>query len=131
MLPTGESKQEPSYSPPYNRQDFDAKSAVPPSPYGARNCEKIPLTEAETPQPNDEAATEMQDSEPKSIAIVMALLMGGVVFFLFGGILWLFSNNGYLVLRWSSSYWYLYLGFGTVMLYAGFKFLGSIDRDES
>ena len=59
--------------------------------------------------------------EGGSVATTMALLMGGCFFFLFGCLLFLFSDNGYFTLRWSDSYWFVYLLIAIPMLYVGFR----------
>ncbi len=67
----------------------------------------------------EEDDTTFQNDEGSLVTMTMALLMGGSFFFLFGLLLFFFSNNGYFVLRWSDSYWFLYLFVALPMLYFG------------
>lgn len=62
---------------------------------------------------------EAEPDDGSLVAFTMALLMGGTFFLLFGLLLYFFSNNGYFVLRWSDSYWYVYLAVALPMLYFG------------
>ncbi len=62
---------------------------------------------------------ETQGDKGSFIATTMGLLMGGTFFFIFGLLLFFFSNNGYFVLRWSDSYWFLYLCVALPMIYFG------------
>ncbi|MBA3603562.1 MAG: hypothetical protein H0W50_07975 [Parachlamydiaceae bacterium] len=68
---------------------------------------------------DDEEDASIQNDEGSLVAMTMALLMGGSFFFLFSLLLFFFSNNGYFVLRWSDSYWFLYLFVALPMLYFG------------
>ncbi|MGZ3633930.1 MAG: hypothetical protein ACXWM7_06595 [Parachlamydiaceae bacterium] len=78
----------------------------------------------------EENPTEKKEStEGTSTAITMALLMGGTFFFLFGCLLYFFSEGDYFVLRWSNSYWFMYLLIALPMLYFGFQKLQHIPDD--
>lgn len=110
-------------SPPYKFVNAQPeKEVIPASPF---------IAKGQSPQakPGDEDQVNhieedeqlSHDDHTKLIVSTMAFLIAGTVFSLFGLILWLFSSDGYLELRWNASYWYLYLLFGIPLLYLGFR----------
>ncbi len=63
----------------------------------------------------------------KKIALPITFLSGGLVFLLFGLILYFFSSNGVFTLRWNSTYWYAYLAAAVPLLAFGWKSLQNND----
>jgi hypothetical protein len=66
----------------------------------------------------------------RNVAIPITLLSGGLVFLLFGIILYLFSTNGVFTLQWNGSYWYLYLAMALPLLGFGWKLLLQFDKSK-
>ncbi|WP_068468648.1 hypothetical protein [Candidatus Protochlamydia phocaeensis] len=60
----------------------------------------------------------------------LLLLMFGSVFFLFGIILLLFSQNGTLTLQWDSHYWPFFLLLSFPAIYLGWRFLHQMESEE-
>jgi hypothetical protein len=55
------------------------------------------------------------------------MLMAGSVFFLFGIILLLFSQNGILTLQWNGSNWIYFLGLSLPLIFLGWKLVKDIE----
>lgn len=86
----------------------------------------IPTTETNTEENNEE---DDDTDRGTLVATTMALLMGGTFFFLFGCLLYFFSEGEYFVLRWSNSYWFIYLLIALPMLYFGLQKLRELPDD--
>jgi hypothetical protein len=59
------------------------------------------------------------------------LLMSGSIFFLFGVVLFLFSQEGTLTLQWKSHYWSYFLGLSCPFIYFGWKFLQDVENESA
>lgn len=101
------------------------EDSIPKSPYG-----NLAVSEEEWNQTLEseqiEAKEENEDGHPskgKSEMIALLLLLPGVVFFLFGLILLLFSDNGVLTLQWNQSFAYFYFLGALPLLILGWKAL--------
>jgi len=80
----------------------------------------------------DDSDSEEQDSNSEDAlqtVFTMLLLMGGAVVFLFSGILYFFSENGYLILKWKADYALIYLFLGVFLLFFGTHFLKKMHDD--
>lgn len=66
-------------------------------------------------------------SQTQQILLPLALLLGGTTFFLFGLILYLFSQEGTFTLQWNAHYWYWYLTVSIGMLFTGWRTLHQVD----
>lgn len=108
--------------PPYKLVDSQSDQGVPKSPF-ATIPQQMNDEQADESNIADEVA-EKSEEDPRLIITTMAMLMGGGIFFLFGLILLLFSNEGYLQLRWNDDYWFIYLLIALPMLYLGIQNLG-------
>lgn len=64
------------------------------------------------------------------ISGTMALLMGGCFFFLFGALLFFFSDKGFFTLRWSDRYSAFYIVIALTMLYFGFRNLQKLPSEK-
>ncbi len=117
------------YKPP--KSEFTMGQAMAPSsPFVGKSKEEVMSEDGN--EEDEEGVDEeiMPFGDAKTIIVTMSMLMGGLVFFLFGLLLLLFSSNGYLVLRWNNDYWFLYAGLGTLMLILGFFNLKNVSEEE-
>lgn len=104
--------------PPYKMAAED--EGVPASPYAQDQSPKK-TSEKALPQ---EALQEMgEKDEFKQLVIAMCALIIGSGLALFGLVLFLFSQDGALLLRWEASYWYAYLVLAVPMLAIGWRSL--------
>ncbi len=75
----------------------------------------------------DQTMAEQQDFVRKEgiegMLLPLLALMAGGVFFFFGALLLLFSQDGQLTLSWSQGYWMLYWALGIPLLFFGWKLL--------
>lgn len=110
--------------PPYKRVSGSTEQGIPKSPF-ATNPQSSMVEPTEQTEPEDtEEIPEKDKDDVKLVITTMAMLMGGGIFVLFGFILLLFSNEGYLQLRWSDAYWFVYVLIGLPMVYFGIQNLG-------
>ncbi len=70
-------------------------------------------------------------SDSTTVFSSLLFLLGGSVFFLFGLVLWLFSQNGVFTLNWNGDYWYVYLSSGLALLGLGCKVLKGLDEQTA
>lgn len=97
---------ENSFLPPYRMSSHGDNQSIPAAPYSA----------FQNPQADDEKkeeqSTAVEDSnsssEFKQVLIPMILLFSGSLAFLFGLVLFLFSQNGIFTLSWNGTLWYVY-----------------------
>jgi hypothetical protein len=108
-------------APPYGLHSLqNAISDIPQSPFvGLQNQEPEPAAE-------DAEAEETPSATSKELSPLLFLL-GGSVFFLFGLVLKLFSENGEFILKWEADYWYVYLFGGAALLAFGCRSLRHVD----
>ncbi len=120
------------------------KGAPKPQPKPPQDALKPPysLNQAvsEAPQPpfalnkgGDSQAEAAQDNGGEESAAgnsafkpLVALLVGSV-FFLFGLVLWLFSDHGTFTLQWNASYWFVYFFVGLIALALGWTSLKTVE----
>lgn len=116
---------------PYRLVNPSQESSIPISPYMEEDSESFEDLENE---PKIEAEVEHRDGrdkdDTKKVVLVLALLLLGSVFLLFGFVLFLFSEQGYLTLHWHSGYWFVYLVLAIPLLFFGFRSLHTI-QDKS
>ena len=106
-------------------------------PFSLRAANK---PESEAPQPPFDVLGKMTDSEDsaessgndsaseiQTVVSPLVFMLAGSVFFLFGLVLWLFSDNGVFTLQWTGDYWYVYLAGGTALLGLGWRALSKLD----
>lgn len=55
------------------------------------------------------------------------MLMAGSIFFLFGIVLFLFSQDGILTLQWNGSNWIYFLGLSVPLIFLGWKLVKDIE----
>ena len=116
LSPNGIDGTSPStiWDPPYKLSSDEENQTAPSAPY------TLPREENMLEAPLDNSST------IKSVLTPLVLLLSGSVFFVFGLILYLFSTNGTLTLRWDASYWYLYIGLAMPLLIYGWKTLSDL-----
>lgn len=69
-------------------------------------------------------------AESHLISIPFALLLSGIVLFLFSFMLLFFSKDGVLTLKWNSQYWFVYLLVALPLLLFGWKLLKSAEEES-
>lgn len=67
----------------------------------------------------------------KQEVLPLLFLMTGSLFFLFGTVLFLFSDNGTLTLQWKGDHWIYFLGISLPTLYFGWKWLQDGESESS
>lgn len=87
-------------------------------------------------QPSSEAPVsknyeEAQASGSVKEMLAFSLLLVAMGLFLFSIILFLFSKDGYLVLKWKSSYWLLCLLLSIPVFFFGWRALGQVEECEA
>ncbi len=65
----------------------------------------------------------------KKDVLPLLLLMAGSIFFLFGVVLFLFSQEGTLTLQWQEHYWTYFLGLSAPFIFIGWKLLQQLETD--
>lgn len=66
-------------------------------------------------------------SRLKQDVLPLLFLMTGSLFFLFGTVLFLFSDQGTLTLQWKGDHWIYFLGLSLPALFFGWKWLQDMD----
>lgn len=79
-------------------------------------------------QEHEEDLVASQKNDVKEVLLPIAMLSGGALFSLFGLILFLFSEQGVLHLRWNGEYWYIYLALALPMLFLGWRSLRNVEE---
>lgn len=70
--------------------------------------------------------SEEQEESFKNTLLTIFCLLGGVIFFLFGLVLLLFSQQGVFTLQWKASYWIFYLLVSLPLLLIGWNKLKTL-----
>ncbi len=126
-LHAAEDESEERWNPSFqSRPQIDEENSNHPIPFS-------PLQD-----PIDQPDTSLNDFSPPSIysqirheILPILLLMSGSVFFLFGVILLLFSQNGTLVLQWNGNHWPYFLIASIPSLIVGWKYFQDIPTSDS
>lgn len=96
------------------------------SPYGLQSAIELPSP----PEVDEIDEVEKLEDRPEIQEVYPLVgLLSGSVFFLFGLVLKVFSEDGVFTLSWSSRYWYLYFFGGLFLLLYGYKTLQSIEKN--
>jgi len=113
-------------------QSAPNQNAIPAPPYAGLSNQDLTVSDEEwnhsfnqKQPPKEEVQEEGEEGEaaPKSELVALFLLLPGVVFFLFGLALVLFSHDGVLSLSWNQQSAYFYF-FGAVpLVYLGWRAL--------
>lgn len=71
---------------------------------------------------------EQEDQEDQASSnLSMPIILSGTLLIVFGLFLLIFSDDGYLTLRWDASFWFVYLVIGLPLLAFGWKLLKKED----
>lgn len=110
-----EGKQD-ALAPPYQIVEDEEEQDIPESPY------QLGEEQLEEKAPElDEAASDL-----RQVVLPMGMLSAGSLFFLFGLMLLIFSDQGgTLTLSWSADYWYIYVLLALPALLFGWVSLGN------
>ncbi len=128
-----ESEDEHLWSPSYRLSSAD-KEVIPTPPYQASHLDNTSEPTQEKPDETDcKSASSSQGifTHLKKDVLSLLLLMSGSLFFLFGTILFLFSDQGTLTLQWKSDYWIYFFVLSLPALYFGWKFLQQLESPSS
>jgi len=101
---------------------------APPYQISSQQSTSIPFPPYNSSETNQEGIQPIHPSlgstaESHIISIPFALLLSGIVLFLFSLILLFFSKDGVLTLKWNAHYWFLYLVIALPLLLFGWKLL--------
>ena len=96
------------YPPPYRTKAIDAS-----------------VKEKEIEEETQEEEEEIQEN--RSALLPTILFWMGINILVFSIILFIFSEDGALHLKWSSKFWFLYLIFSFPLLYLGYRGLKDVD----
>jgi hypothetical protein len=86
--------------------------------------ESPPAEEIESPETTNNLSTQLK----KDVFPILFLMMGSI-FFLFGIVLFLFSQNGVLTLQWQGSYAVYFLIASIPLVGFGWRFLQNLDSE--
>lgn len=112
---------------PYKMSSANDK-AIPPPPYAQEDQED--KDESAEQSSEDDEEVDVPVDQFKNILLALLLLLGGSIFFLFGLMLVLFSQNGTFTLQWDSSYWYIYSALSLPLLFIGWRVLLKLDEEK-
>jgi hypothetical protein len=78
----------------------------------------------------DEEELVHEPVQQRSLTLPFMLLVPGTLLALFGLMVWLFSRDGALELRWDSRFWYVYVLLALPLLVFGWRSLGKDQQPE-
>lgn len=107
-------------APPYRLVESE-EDTIPSSPYSDASEESTS---------EEETDFSVAKSDMKDVVLPLGLLSAGSLFFLFGLVLYIFSENGVFTLSWNGEYWYYYLVMAFPMLFVGWRALQRTDSEE-
>lgn len=112
-------EEEEDDSPPYSPRQ--KKEEAPSPPYSAEEgTEKVEEVEYSSDYKGSE--------DVKGMILPLLFLLVGATFLVFSMMLYFFSKDGYLVMKWNASYWFIYLIFSLPLLYIGWRTLLYFDE---
>lgn len=116
------------FSPPFRMEVEEENEVIPAPPYVHEETASLKEESVSVP-----VAPVVAKGQPTStvlaIFLPLFLLLSGTIFSLFGLVLFLFSHNNTLVLRWDASYWGFYLFPAILMLIFGWFSLSKISEE--
>jgi hypothetical protein len=125
------SEEETFWGPTYQPNDNESDLEIPSPLYASTSNEHSSAT--------NKPAEEIQESNQNSLTFStelskdffpMLFLMAGSLFFLFGLVLLLFSQDGTFTLQWNEDYWIFFWILSLPLLYAGWHLLQKLDSAE-
>lgn len=118
-------------SPVFSGQDEGKHTLTPPYRLVTTEEEtipKAPYAPSEEVTKEEESPLSIESSSVRQTILTMALLFAGSILLFFGSLLMIFSENGFLTLRWNGEYWYLYLILAMPLLFFGWRGLNQISE---
>jgi len=125
--------------PPYRLVNtMSGDGTAPASPFGSttgffspeatqEESEETPIAEKPTPEPTTQDTSK---DHVKQVAIPLAALLSGSVFFMFGLVLLLYSKEGVFTLHWNGNMWPYFLFSSLVLLFFGWRTLQNVHDPE-
>lgn len=107
-------QQRPSYTPAATLKNLNTQQSLYPSHFSKKSEEEP------TEEPAEQALS-MESEETKNILGPILLLTLGAQLFLLGALMLLFSNHGYLTIKWDARFWFLYLFASLPLLIFGYR----------
>ena len=132
-----ENREEQDFNPPYQIETETSTQPLPSPPYAAQAQppHREPVSEEawDEVQQSEKVRTHAKEHKGEiwSVMAPLAMLLGGSVFFLFGLVLFLFSQDGVFTLRWDASYAAFYLVAASILLYFGWQALAQVEEPTS
>lgn len=116
------------FSSPYQaaRVDSPAKQSIPTPPFSGAFSQDVTEEEWNAALGEEEEVTQKEEEltlSSRREMIALLLLLPGVVFFLFGLALLLFSSKGVLTLEWNQNFAYFYFLGAVPLLFLGWRAL--------
>jgi hypothetical protein len=125
LSPLNESAKDSLFAPPYKMAETHSENGeIPEAPYADKEANQQPQINS------DEAISESKEEEKPNILLPLLLMPAGTVLFLFGLVMFFFSRNGVLTLRWDGTYWFLYLFLGVPLIIYGWRCLLKVQDDS-
>ena len=87
--------------------------------------EDVNLTSFNEEASNSESLDHLPISNKLVITTIVFLILGSI-FLLFAAMMLVFSQDGFLTMRWNADYWYVYLSLALPFLFIGWKCLHKI-----
>lgn len=106
-----------THIPPYSS---GSDKSIPPSPYNLKENEEI------IDEDKEEIQEKALNPNNNNSLLPFILLLPGSVFLIFGFILLIFSQQETLTLQWNTSYWFVYLGIASLLLFTGWRSLQNL-----
>ncbi len=118
-------------SPVFSGQEEDKNSIAPPYRLVTTEEEvhKAPYAvddEDSSKSEGNEAVLSEESMSVQQTIMTMAFLFAGSILLFFGSLLMIFSENGYLTLRWNGEFWYLYLALSMPLMFLGWRGLSKL-----
>lgn len=117
----------PSYRP---EKETDLESSVPAPIYQAIEQEKESVIEPLPVSAVIKAGDLASYQQLKQDLFPILFLMAGSIFFIFGLVVYFFSEGGTLTLQWREEYGFYFLLLSAPLLYFGWKFLNQVNSNE-
>jgi len=106
-------------------EEEEKDEEVPEAPFAQLDDEDMVPTE-------EDFITQVkkEKGEVKGIVLPVLFLLAGILFFIFGILMYFYQKNGVLTLQWNANYWFVYLFFSFPLMYIGWRTLQYIEEQE-
>lgn len=118
-------------TPPYIPVNQDLTNQKPSQLNSQSSPHANPLSQINKSQGKQQTKQMNISTNQKSLnplVICISTLLGGSMLFLFGVMLFLFSQQGTFTLRWNANFWFIYMAISIPLLIVGWRFLNKIDE---